>query len=83
IGNVAVLLRRELPSLLDAHKTEQTVSHLEQFGEISIDQLASLSPEDKHLVVMKMRNLAEEGLVDFDEESGIVRLTEGNPASEE
>lgn len=82
IGNVAVQLRRELPSILSAYKTEQTISHLEHFGEISVDVLANLSPEDKHLVVMKMRDLAEDDLVDFDEEAGVVRLSDDDSAFE-
>ncbi|WP_152421785.1 helix-turn-helix transcriptional regulator [Halorubrum saccharovorum] len=83
IGNVATYLRRELPSIVNAHQAEQELRLLQQFGEMTIEQLSQISSEEQHRVYWKMESLAEDGLVEFDEEDEIVRLPDDKQASTE
>ena len=78
IGNVATYLSRELPSIVNARQDVRILEILDNYGEMSIEQLSSLSPEDTHIVSMKVESLVDDGLLDHNVEKDNVQLSDGN-----
>jgi hypothetical protein len=74
VGNVASTLRRELSGILRSYQKDQCLSRIKEYGELSIEQLAHLSHKDPHLLRHELQVLADQGLVEFDEESDKAKI---------
>ena len=74
VGRLASTLNLEARGMLRSHQKEKYLDQIEEFGELSVEQLARLSHKGEDILRHELQMLAEQGLVDYDEEADSVTL---------
>jgi len=74
ISRLASDLKFDARGMLRAHQKDNYLDRIEEFGDLTVVQLAGLSHKNEDVLRHELQMLAEEGLVDFDEENDTVSL---------
>jgi len=74
VGRLASDLKFDARGMLRSHQKDKHLERIQEFGELTVEQLARLSFKNEHVLRQELMLLAEQELVEFDEEADSVTL---------
>jgi len=74
VGRLASTLNFEARGILRSHQKDKYLKRIREFGELTVEQLARLSHKNEDVLRQELVVLAEQGVVEFDEEADSVTL---------